>query len=119
MKRMTKNEYEEQDVADDKAEEPKDPDLVRKPIAEGDLQQSQPHDYWLKRGYFMARVHNIPRTHKFSPILCDDRPEDVEGGIPVENFDVTRVAYTSLHEFGKGLARIEDVWTAPKAINSP
>ena len=62
------NEQEEQDVAGDEAEAPQDPDLVHKPDAGGDLQQSQPHDYWLKRGYFMARVHNIPRTHEFSPI---------------------------------------------------
>ncbi len=67
----------------------------------------------------MARVRNIPRTHKFSPTGCDDKPEDVEGGIPVESLDVTRLTYTNLHEFGKGPTIIDDVWTGAEGDKQP
>jgi len=110
---------EEYEMADVPAEAPQDPNLVHKPEAGGGPSQPQPHDYWLKRGYFMARIHNIPRTHKFSPLECEDRHEDVEGGIPVENFDVTRLTYTNLHEFGKHLTRIDDVWTGAEGDKQP
>ncbi len=113
------NDPEEYEMADVPAEAPQDPNLVHKPEAGGGPSQPQPHDYWLKRGYFMARIHNIPRAHKFSPLECEDRPEDVEGGIPVENFDVTRLTYTNLHEFGKHLTRIDDVWTGAEGDKQP
>ena len=67
----------------------------------------------------MARVHNIPRTHKLSPLECDDKPEEAEGGIPMENLDVARITYTNLHEFGKGSTRIEDVWTGADGDKQP
>ena len=67
----------------------------------------------------MARVHNIFRTHKFSPLECDDKPEQTEGGIPVEKLEVTRITNTNLHEFGKGKTRIEDVWTGADSDKQP
>ena len=67
----------------------------------------------------MARVHNIRQTHKFSPVECADKPEEVEGGIAVETRDATGITHTSLHGFGKGLAIIEDVWIGAEGDKQP
>ncbi len=37
----------------------------------------------------------------------------------MDNLDVTRLTYTSLHEFGKGLTRIDDVWTGAGGDKQP
>ena len=37
----------------------------------------------------------------------------------MESLDVTRLTYTNLHEFGKGLTRIDDVWTGAEGDKQP
>ncbi len=77
----------------------------------GDRSQEPQQDCWGKRGYYMSRVHAVPRECLFSPLECpDDPPENVPGGLHTYKLDVMRLTLADLDEFHKGYQRIEDVW---------
>jgi hypothetical protein len=63
-------------------------------------------DYWEQRGLFIHRVHEVPRTMRFAPTLCDEEPP-----IPLANIEVYR---TTIPDKFYQIPKEEDTWIGHK-----